>query len=462
MAQSKQKTFFYCTQCGNESAKWYGKCPFCGSWDSLREAPKQEETAAVKKNGWSTGRMTPDNPPESLDAINTDEEIRFKTGFAELDRVLGGGAVKGSLVLFGGEPGIGKSTLLLQICQRLGSEGKVLYASGEESKRQLKLRAERLGVNGKNILIMSETKLEAVLSAVEKESPDILMIDSIQTIYKAGLAAAPGNAAQIRDCTMTLLQLAKTTGTIVFIVGHVNKEGEIAGPKIMEHMVDCVLYFEGERQNSYRVLRGVKNRYGSTNEVGIFEMGGRGLVEVANPSAALLSGRPENVPGTCITCTIEGSRPILAEIQALVSPTVFGNPRRMSSGIDYNRTVLLLAVLEKRAGLYVNNADTYINVIGGLRIDEPAADLATIIAVASSFRDRPVKSGTVVFGEVGLTGELRRVSSLEQRLSESARLNIKRCVCPHGLPLNAPCNIEVITVSNVREAIEACLEPPEK
>lgn len=462
MAPNKPKTVYFCTECGNESAKWYGKCPFCGAWDGLREAEQPREAASSKKGGWSTGRISPENPPQPLDCIDTSEEIRFKTGFSELDRVLGGGAVKGSLVLFGGEPGIGKSTLLLQICQRLGSEGKVLYASGEESKRQLKLRAERLGVSGKNILIMSETKLEAVLSAVEQQSPDILMIDSIQTIYKAGLSAAPGNAAQIRECTMTLLQLAKSTGIVVFIVGHVNKEGEIAGPKIMEHMVDCVLYFEGERQNSYRVLRGAKNRFGSTNEVGIFEMGGHGLVEVPNPSAALLSGRPENVPGTCITCTAEGSRPILAEIQALVSPTVFGNPRRMASGIDYNRAVLLLAVLEKRAGLYVNNADTYINVVGGLRIDEPAADLATVIAVASSFRDRPVKPGTVVFGEVGLTGELRRVSALEQRLSESARLNIRRCVCPGPLPAHVPEGMEIITVSNVRQAIEACLEPSEK
>lgn len=455
MAQQRMKTAYVCDQCGYDSAKWYGKCPSCGSWDTMKEIkvePDQPFAAAG-------GRMLPSDTPEPLDTLTTADALRFPTGFAELDRVLGGGAVKGSLVLIGGEPGIGKSTLMLQICRALAQTGKVLYASGEESKRQIKLRAERLGVQDSNVLVMAETKLEAVLSACETIHPAVCVVDSIQTIYKTTVTAAPGNITQIKECAMALLRMAKHTGTIVFVVGHVNKDGEIAGPKILEHMVDCVLYFEGEQQNAYRILRAAKNRFGSTNEIGVFEMNSNGLAEVANPSAALLSGRPAQVPGSCITAVMEGTRPILAEVQALVSPSVFGNPRRMASGIDYNRAALLLAVLEKRAGLMISNQDAYINVVGGLRIDEPAADLATILALASSFRDRPIQANTVAFGEVGLAGELRRVAMPDLRLAEAARMKITRCICPKAGEGTIPTvdGMEIIHVRSVREAIEAAL-----
>lgn len=455
MAQQRMKTAYVCDQCGYDSAKWYGKCPSCGSWDTMKEI-KIEPNQPVATSG---GRMLPSDTPEPLDTLTTADALRFPTGFAELDRVLGGGAVKGSLVLIGGEPGIGKSTLMLQICRALAQTGKVLYASGEESKRQIKLRAERLGLRDSNVLVMAETKLEAVLSACETIQPAVCVVDSIQTIYKTTVTAAPGNITQIKECAMALLRMAKNTGTIVFVVGHVNKDGEIAGPKILEHMVDCVLYFEGEQQNAYRILRAAKNRFGSTNEIGVFEMNSNGLAEVANPSAALLSGRPAQVPGSCITAVMEGTRPILAEVQALVSPSVFGNPRRMASGIDYNRAALLLAVLEKRAGLMISNQDAYINVVGGLRIDEPAADLATILALASSFRDRPVQENTVAFGEVGLAGELRRVTMPDLRLAEAARMKITRCICPKAGEGAMPTvdGMEIIYVRSVREAIEASL-----
>ena len=451
---TKLKTAFVCDICGYDSVKWYGKCPACGNWDTLKEI-KLEPDAPL-----GTSPLAAADKPERLDTLSTEDALRYPTGFGELDRVLGGGAVKGSLVLIGGEPGIGKSTLMLQICQALAGVGKVLYASGEESKRQIKLRADRLQVNHSNILVLSETRLEAVLSACEAEQPAVCVVDSIQTIYKAGVNAAPGNITQIKECTMALLRMAKSTGTVVFIVGHVNKDGEIAGPKILEHMVDCVLYFEGEQQNAYRILRAAKNRFGSTNEIGVFEMNSRGLTQVENPSAALLAGRPAGVPGTCITAVMEGTRPILAEVQALVSPSVFGNPRRMASGIDYNRAALLLAVLEKRAGLLISNQDAYINVVGGLRIDEPAADLATVIALASSFTERPVQDGTVIFGEVGLAGELRRVNMLEQRVAEAARMKMTRCVCSFtgDLQCELPDTMEVIRVRSVREAIDACLK----
>lgn len=455
MARQRMTTAYVCDNCGYDSPKWYGKCPSCGNWDTLKEIKIEPEAAAAG----AAGRAAPVDKPEALDTLSTEDELRFHTGYGELDRVLGGGAVKGSLVLIGGEPGIGKSTLMLQICRSLSQAGRVLYASGEESKRQIKLRAERLGVNDGNILIMAETKLEAVLAACDAEKPAVCVVDSIQTIYKTGLSTAPGNVTQIKECAMALLRMAKDTGTIVFVVGHVNKDGEIAGPKILEHMVDCVLYFEGEQQNAYRILRAAKNRFGSTNEIGVFEMNAGGLAEVENPSAALLSGRPAGVPGTCITAVMEGTRPILAEVQALVSPSVFGNPRRMASGIDYNRAALLLAVLEKRAGMLISNQDAYINVVGGLRIDEPAADLATVIALASSFTDKPVIGDTVVFGEVGLAGELRRVTMLEQRIAEAARMKITRCVCPFAgeTRCHVPDGIEVVRIRSVREAIAACL-----
>ena len=455
MARQQMKTAYVCDNCGYDSVKWYGKCPACGSWDTLKEIRVEPDAVTIG----ASGQVSPADRPEALDRLSTEDALRFHTGYGELDRVLGGGAVKGSLVLIGGEPGIGKSTLMLQICSSLAQAGCVLYASGEESKRQIKLRAERLGVNDGRILIMAETKLEAVLAACETEKPAVCVVDSIQTIYRSGVSAAPGNITQIKECAMALLRMAKSTGTIVFVVGHVNKDGEIAGPKILEHMVDCVLYFEGEQQNAYRILRAAKNRFGSTNEIGVFEMSAAGLTEVENPSAALLSGRPAGVPGTCITAVMEGTRPILAEVQALVSPSVFGNPRRMASGIDYNRAALLLAVLEKRAGMLISNQDAYINVVGGLRIDEPASDLATIIALASSFTDKPVQDNTVVFGEVGLAGELRRVAMLEQRIAEAARMKITRCVCPFVGETRAqtPSGIEVVRVRSVREAIAACL-----
>ncbi len=457
MATQKNRTAYVCDNCGFDSVKWYGKCPSCGAWNTMREFTPEDSAATGALRGDAGSKLSPSGKPEVLSEISESDEIRFGTGFSELDRVLGGGAVKGALVLIGGEPGIGKSTLMLQISQRLSDNGKVLYASGEESKRQIKLRAGRLQIPGERIMILSETRLEAILSICDREKPNILIVDSIQTVYQAGLNAAPGNISQIKECAMTLLRMAKATGTLVFIVGHVNKDGEIAGPKILEHMVDCVLYFEGDQQGAYRILRAAKNRFGSTNEIGVFEMGARGLEEVTNPSAALLSGRPENVPGSVVTATMEGTRPILAEVQALVCPSVFGNPRRMTYGMDYNRAALLMAVLEKRAGLLIGTHDIYLNVTGGLRIDEPAADLAAVVALASSFRDKPVRPGTVVFGEVGLTGELRRVHMAEQRLAEAARLQLKRCICPAAGEIILPGNMEVIRVNTVREALDAAL-----
>ncbi len=454
MAQ-KQKVAYVCENCGYDSVRWYGQCPSCKSWDSLKEFREAPATAApVRTPAVPAGRV------QSIDEIATDDELRFATGFSELDRVLGGGAVRGSIVLIGGEPGIGKSTLMLQICHSLSRNGGVLYASGEESARQIKLRADRLGVRGRDISVLAETNLDRILDVAEKTNPAFLIVDSVQTVYRPGVGAAPGNLTQIKECTMALLRLAKDTGAVVFVVGHVNKEGEIAGPKILEHMVDCVLYFEGEKQNAYRILRAAKNRFGSTNEIGVFEMRDTGLAEIANPSEAMLAGRPAGVPGTCITAVMEGTRPILAEIQALVARSSFGNPRRMASGVDYNRAVLLLAVLENRAGLMLGGSDAYVNVIGGLKVDEPAADLATVLALASSFRDRPVSAETVAIGEVGLTGELRRVSAIEQRIAEAARMKFRRCVCPDfgTASLRVPEGIELIRVRSVTDALAAAIE----
>ncbi|MEG2570266.1 MAG: DNA repair protein RadA, partial [Clostridia bacterium] len=356
----KSKTVFVCTECGFEHPKWQGKCANCGEWNTLAE-----QSLSPVKSGSITGQHRARGEVTSIRNISTEEEIRFQTGMGELDRVLGGGAVRGSLVLVSGEPGIGKSTILLQICAFLCASKKVLYISGEESKRQLKMRAERLGVNGDGLLVYSETDIEDILEAARQHKPDVLIVDSIQTVFKSDVASVPGSVSQVRDCTMALMGLAKGEDITVFVVGHVNKEGMIAGPKVLEHMVDCVLYFEGDRNMTYRILRAAKNRYGSTNEIGVFEMRDRGLVEIGNPSAALLSGRPLNVPGTCVACVMEGSRPVLSEIQALVATSGFGTPRRTSAGVDYNRAMLLLAVLEKRAGFRVSTCDVYINVIGG-------------------------------------------------------------------------------------------------
>ena len=453
----REKTKFFCTECGNETSKWFGQCPACKSWNTLVEAPA--ETANKSKSGAvKVAGAAILNRPRPITELDISEELRFSTGMGELDRVLGGGAVVGSIVLVGGAPGIGKSTLLLQICGLL-REQTILYVTGEESARQLKLRAQRLGVGKDSVLVLAETNLDNVLRSIEDTRPDIVIIDSIQTMFNGDLTSGPGSVSQVKDCTMALMQAAKMNGFTCFVVGHVNKEGAIAGPKVLEHMVDCVLYFEGDRAVSYRVLRAAKNRFGSTNEIGVFEMADNGLVEVPNPSEMLLSGRPKNCPGTCVTCVMEGTRPILAEIQALVAPSGFAGARRNSNGIDYNRAMLLLAVLDKRGGISLSNCDTYINVIGGLELDEPAADLATVLAIVSSAKDRVIPYDTTAIGEVGLTGEIRSVNNLNQRLTEVARLGFRRCVIPAHIrsEITAPDGLNLISVRNIRDAIDAVL-----
>ena len=397
--------------------------------------------------------------PQRISQVATDCEIRFSTGMHELDRVLGGGAVAGSLVLVGGAPGIGKSTLLLQICNSLCRERSVLYVSGEESERQLKLRAQRLGVAPDELFILSETRLSDILEAVETLKPDILIIDSIQTLYNEENESSPGSVSQVKDCTMTMMHLSKEQGITVFVVGHINKDGNIAGPKVLEHMVDCVLYFEGDSNSIYRMLRAAKNRFGSTNGIGVFEMMENGLAEVPNPSQMLLDGRPEGASGTCVACVMEGTRPVLAEVQALVTKTMANVPRRASDGFDFNRAILLLAVAEKRAGLRLNAFDAFINVIGGLRLDEPGADLPVVLAVASSYRDQAIADDLAAIGEVGLTGEIRAVSHMNQRLAEVARLGFRKCVIPKGgsEKMEIPEGLTVYRVRNIREAIEITL-----
>ena len=451
----KQKTIYYCTNCGNETPQWMGRCPACGAWNTLAEH--------VEKPTKSTQKVSPaeraERRPKKLSQIVSGSEQRFFTGLGELDRVLGGGAVKGSLVLVGGAPGIGKSTLLLQICRELCKTQKVLYVSGEESESQLKMRAERLGVASESLLLYGETEMEEILRAAKETEPDILIVDSIQTMYAADNATSPGGISQVKDCTMALLQLSKQTGTTVFVVGHVNKEGSIAGPKVLEHMVDCVLYFEGERNGPYRLLRAAKNRFGSTNEIGVFEMNDKGLREIPNPSEVLLAGRPKGAAGTCVACAMEGTRPVLAEVQALVTRSFLNQPRRTTDGFDYNRAALLAAVLEKRGGQRLSECDLFLNVIGGLRIDEPGSDLPVAIAIASSFRDIPVADDLTAIGELGLTGETRVVSNLELRLAEVARLGFTKCVIPrHGTEkLTAPKGLQLLRVRNLREAIEIAL-----
>lgn len=449
----RQKTVFCCSECGNETVKWSGRCTACGAWDSLVEVKLD-----AKSKG-STKRATSKKTPKLISELDTEAELRFSTGIGELDRVLGGGAVKGSLVLVGGAPGIGKSTLLLQLCGLVEGEMKILYVTGEESERQLKMRAQRLGVDNGQIYVLAETGLTEVLEAADELEPDIMIVDSIQTMFDSEISSAPGSVSQVRECTMSIMRMTKEKGFTTFVVGHINKEGNIAGPKVLEHMVDCVLYFEGERSTSFRILRAGKNRFGSTNEIGVFEMVDTGLKELQNPSEILLSGRPDNAPGTCVTCVIEGSRPILAEIQALVAPATYNAGRRSTNGIDYNRATLLLAVLEKRGGMAVSGCDAYINVIGGLELDEPAADLATMLAIASSFRDLPLGRDLAAVGEVGLSGEIRSVNSLNMRLSEIARLGFKRCVIPAHIKddIKKPDGLEIISVKNIREAIKATL-----
>ena len=452
---AKVKTVFYCTACGNESPKWQGRCAACGAWNTMQE--HIEKPVAAGK-----GRSAPvgiSRKPQRIHEVDCDSEIRFSTGIGELDRVLGGGAVAGSLVLVGGAPGIGKSTLLLQICNSLCSGRKVLYVSGEESERQLKLRAQRLGVNPEELYILSETRISDILEAVEGLQPDILIADSIQTLYLEENESSPGSVSQVKDCTLTLMQLSKSRGITVFVVGHINKDGNIAGPKVLEHMVDCVLYFEGDPNTSYRLLRAAKNRFGSTNEIGVFEMADKGLLEVPNPSQMLLDGRPENAPGTCVACVMEGTRPVLAEVQALVSKTTFNVPRRTADGFDFNRAALLLAVAEKRGGMKLGVFDAYINVIGGLRLDEPGADLPVVLAVASSYRDQPIADDLVAIGEVGLTGEIRSVSNMNQRLAEAARLGFKKVIIPKNGSdkVEIPRDLTVFRVRNIREAIETAM-----
>lgn len=449
----KSKTMYICNQCGYESAKWFGCCPGCSEWNTMEEelrTPQQQKTSRVSSKSITA---------QTINEIDADDEIRFKTGMAELDRVLGGGIVKGSLVLLSGDPGIGKSTILLQICEYLGKNLRILYVSGEESARQIKLRANRLGVKTDNLLIMCQTDVESITEYIKSERPDLVIVDSIQTMCVSEINSSPGSITQVRESTNLYMHCAKGLGIPTILVGHVNKDGNIAGPKVLEHVVDCVLYFEGERHLSYRILRAVKNRFGSTNEIGVFEMLDKGLVEVVNPSLMLISGKPKNTAGTCIACVMEGSRPILAEVQGLVASSNYGNARRMSTGFDYNRMSMLLAVLEKRSGYFFSNCDAYINVVGGLRLDEPATDLSVALALISSLKDTPIRDDTLVIGEIGLGGELRTVSYCEQRIKEAERLGFKRCIIPkHNLKTLSDGfkgNIEIVGARNVNEAFNA-------
>ena len=455
---AKIKTSYICSECGFESPKWYGKCPSCGEWNTLNEELNSQQTKNSFSNSFSTV-----NQVLALDDICGENDERIPTKIEEFDRVLGGGIVKGSLVLLSGDPGIGKSTILLQICQNLGSKGqKILYVSGEESANQIKLRAVRIGVTTNNLFILSQTDLATIVECIKAEKPDIVIIDSIQTMVYEQVNSSAGSITQVRECTNVFMHTAKGLGIPIFIVGHVNKDGAIAGPKVLEHIVDTVLYFEGERNYSYRILRGVKNRFGSTNEIGVFEMTADGLKEVLNPSLMMISGRPKNTSGTCVACVMEGTRPILAEVQGLVCATGFGTPRRMSTGFDYNRMSMLLAVLEKRAGYFFNNMDAYVNVVGGLKLDEPAADLTVALALVSSLKDKAVDDKTIAFGEVGLAGEIRAVNNCEQRIAETKRLGFERCIIPFhnykSITNSLKSTFDIIPVRNIREAFSALVE----
>lgn len=448
----KQKIKFICQNCGYSSLKWLGKCPSCSEWNTFME----EEEIPVSKYDAIKSESISKSVPQKLNEISESEGERIVTGTSELDRVLGGGIVKGSMVLVGGDPGIGKSTLLLQICKYLGDKNDVFYVTGEESAQQVKMRANRLGVTSKNLTLLAETNLDTVIHHANTLKPDIMIVDSIQTMYRAEVSSAPGSVSQVREATHFLMRLAKENNIAIFIVGHVTKEGSIAGPRVLEHMVDCVLYFEGERQQSYRILRTVKNRFGSTNEIGVFEMKDSGLMEVQNPSAMMLSGRPENATGSAIVCTIEGSRPMLAEIQALSSQTGFAIARRMSTGIDHNRATMLVAILEKRLGYSMQNQDVYINVVGGLRIVETASDLAVITAIASNYKNFVIDGKTLVLGEVGLTGEIRSISFAERRISEAKKMGFERCIIPkdNAKELEHIKDIEIIPVQTVKDTIK--------
>ncbi|GIQ70348.1 DNA repair protein RadA [Xylanibacillus composti] len=454
---AKDKSKFICQECGYESPKWMGKCPGCSSWNTMAEEreARQPKTAGVR-GGFVSGR----EKAASITQIDSTREPRVLSEMAELNRVLGGGIVPGSLILVGGDPGIGKSTLLLQLSHSLAAKGqKVLYISGEESARQTKLRADRLGVLSDLLYVLCETNMDFIRDAVDEVAPQFLIIDSIQTVYQPDLASAPGSVSQVRECTGEFMRIAKGKGIATFLVGHVTKEGTIAGPRMLEHMVDAVLYFEGDRHQAYRILRAVKNRFGSTNEMGIFEMREIGLEEVANPSEVFLSERPIGAAGSTVVASMEGTRPVLVELQALVSPTNFPSPRRMATGIDYNRLSLIMAVLEKRIGLFLQTQDAYVNVAGGVKLDEPAVDLAVAVSVASSFKDQPANPYDVIFGEIGLTGEVRGVARAEQRIAEAKKLGFHRVIMPERSMKGwkAPAGIEIIGVRTVAEALEAAL-----
>lgn len=446
----KEKTVFFCSECGNESTKWTGKCLSCGAWNTMIEQKVVKAKAPRAVPTVSKERAK----PKKLSEIELTNDVRTSTGLTELDRVLGGGIVKGSLVLVGGDPGIGKSTLLLQMCQTIDSKSQILYVSGEESQKQIKIRAERLGGCNPNLLLLSETDLSAVSSYIEEYKPDFLIIDSVQTVFCPEIDSLPGSPGQVREVTMRLMNIAKVMGISVFLVGHVTKDGNIAGPKILEHMVDCVLYFEGESHHFHRILRGVKNRFGSTNEIGVFEMCGEGLKTVENPSEMLLSEMPVGATGTTVTCTLEGTRPMLAEIQALTTRTNYPSPRRTSSGIDYNKLALIIAVLEKQARLSLSTQDIYVNVAGGMRLDEPAADLSVALAIASSVKDFVIPSDTVAIGELGLTGEIRSVTAIDKRVTEAEKMGFKRIIVPAGNTKAKSSSAQIIHVKNINMALK--------
>ncbi len=448
---AKIRSVYVCSNCEYENSKWLGKCPHCGEWNTFEEVVKQAESSPSAVRTAAVYGVS----PKKISEIETNDEFRYNTGLNELDRVLGGGIVKGSIILVGGDPGIGKSTILLQICEYLGNGQKVLYVSGEESEKQIKLRAMRLGVGAEALYVLTETSVEIIAEHISSMSPDIVIIDSIQTMGLSSVTSSPGSVTQIRESTNYLTAIAKQRDIPVFLVGHVNKDGALAGPKVLEHIVDVVLYFEGDRNMSYRILRAVKNRYGSTNEIGVFEMSDHGLIEVENPSMMLLSGRPVGASGSCVACVMEGTRPILAEVQGLACPSAYENPRRMTTGFDHNRLALLIAVLEKRAGYLFHKSDTYVNIVGGLRLDEPAADLAVAAALISSLTDNVISDDVVIFGELGLAGEIRSVSHAKTRIMEAERLGFTRCILPkhnaESIKLSSKSKIKLIGVNDIAD-----------
>ena len=449
---AKPSTVFVCSNCGNESSKWFGRCPACNEWNTC-----YEEKINLKSSGKSASKKTATTV--KLDDVKKQDIVRTKTGFDELDRVLGGGLVKGSLTLLGGEPGIGKSTLILQICDKIKGEGQVLYVSGEESAQQIKIRADRLGIKNNDIVFLGETDIDVIEDAILKTNPKLVIIDSIQTMYSDEITSGPGSVSQVREITARIMKMCKQEEITTIIIGHVTKDGNIAGPRVLEHMVDTVLYLEGERYFAYIILRGVKNRFGSTNEIGMFEMNDIGMCEIDNPSSVLLSEKNENVAGSIVVASIEGTRPILVELQALTATSVFGMPRRTANGIDYNRLTLLIAVLEKRTGLPLGNQDVYLNIVGGIKINEPALDLGIILAVSSSFKNIPIPNDIIAIGEVGLTGEVRSVNQIEKRIKEAEKLGFKKCIIPESNKklLKDTYKLDIIGVQNISEAMR-CLE----